>query len=602
MIRNISLILLLILSSCSEFLEEVPSTSFSESSAYSTEEALEASLTGCYSAMQGSSMFQGEMAEYLQYCSLLVHWKGTRTQQQWVQAFDLTMYSVNSNNQKMFSALYAAVFRCNKLIDALPSSPVDDGFKKEIEAEARLLRGILYFTLVRLYGDVPLVLAPASNVSETAVPRTPYQQVYAQIIADFEYAHANMRDESRQTAVTGTSGRPHRWAAASFLAAVYVQIACLMENPQDQWFDLSKEGRAPDFSHCGIADASAAWKLALDTAESVIAEGGYSLAEDYRSLFSWASPEDYMLKERIFVLQSTDNGTSGNYMAVRTLPEYPEGTHNVTTENKNTGRIRPERFVFQKWAATYGGVRADDSRTDVKNRLYLSCPDPRFDATFIHTSYFNQNRNADVALYPSKGCVRNKCSSEPYFRKYLNPRYDVGNSYADFYMMRYADVLLMAAEASASLSEGPGDAYWQKALDYVGEIHARARRSVPEGEPEAAQPTWEGRTFADADELVKAIMWERVFEMSCEGHEFFDTHRRGVRYIIDEITVPMNEFLALSDQSYGSKSYKSLLYNGVTLPTEPDVVRKGLLVAFPEDEIRYNQAIDYDDQNDFYVE
>ena len=90
--------------------------------------------------------------------------------------------------------------------------------------------------------------------------------------------------------------------------------------------------------------------------------------------------------------------------------------------------------------------------------------------------------------------------------------------------------------------------------------------------------------------------------MSCEGHEFFDTHRRGVRYIIDEITVPMNEFLALSDQSYGSKSYKSLLYNGVTLPTEPDVVRKGLLVAFPEDEIRYNQAIDYDDQNDFYVE
>lgn len=591
--------LILLLTSCS-FLEENPTTSFSESSVYATEEGLDASLIGCYAGMQGSSMYQGEMAEYLQFCSQLVHWKSGRTAQQWTQTLSMTMYSNSDQNYKMFRGLYAAIFRCNKLISSLPDSPVDEAFKREVEGEAKLLRGILYFTLVRLYGDVPLITEPATDIRETEVPRTHYCKIYGQILDDLTYAEENMRDEVRQIQVSGLSGRPHRWAATSFKSLVYVQMACLLECPDDQWFDMSKEGRAPDFSFCSVTSAEDAWKKALELSESVITSGAYELADRYTDLFRWSSPEDYQLKERIFVLQSTDNGTTGNYLSVRTLPAYPDGTLNVSTENKNNGRIRPERFVFQKWAQTYGGEKVTSREDNVKN-IYVSCPDPRFDATYIHTKYFNQKDRKDVSLYPAPGCVRNSNAKEAYFRKYLNPQYNAGSSYADFYLMRYAEVLLIAAESAASLSEGPGDSHWTKSLGYVEQLHARARRSVPDGQPESDQPVWESGRFTSKEELVKAIMWERVFEMSCEGHEFYDSHRRGAQYMIDEITMPMNAFLELSAQSYGSKSYKAVLFNGLTLPVDPVEVRKALLLSFPEEEIRFNPAIGTEDQNDFFV-
>ena len=63
----------------------------------------------------------------------------------------------------------------------------------------------------------------------------------------------------------------------------------------------------------------------------------------------------------------------------------------------------------------------------------------------------------------------------------------------------------------------------------------------------------------------------------------------------------VNEFLDKAPQSYGSKSYKSVLFNGQPLPVEPSEVRKGLLLAFPEEEIRFNPAIGPEHQNDFYI-
>lgn len=71
--------------------------------------------------------------------------------------------------------------------------------------------------------------------------------------------------------------------------------------------------------------------------------------------------------------------------------------------------------------------------------------------------------------------------------------------------------------------------------------------------------------------------------------------------MIDEITTPMNAFLELAAQSYGSKSYKAVLFNGQLLPVDPAEVRKALLLSFPEEEIRFNPAIGTEDQNDFFV-
>lgn len=586
--------------SCSDFLEELPTTGLSD--VYTTEGALEANIIGCYGSMQSGSGWQGEFTEYLQYASGLIRWKSSRNTENWTQTITLSMFPRNTINEKYYNFFYASIHDCNRLIENLPESPVDIGFKNEIEAEARLIRAINYFALVRLYGDVPLVTETARNLVETSSPRVSYLRIYEQILEDLKFAETYMRSPKRQTEVTGATGRPHKWAATSIKVAVYAQIACLIENKEYQFFDYEKNPeRYPDFSFIKKEDgtdletAADAWKLCLDAAEAVKASGVYELAYSYADLFRWTEPADYQLKERIFVLNSTDNGATGVYTAVRTLPAFPEGTMQAVSNN-NTGRIRPGRYVLQKWASVHGGELAE-GREDGYS-VYDLCPDPRYDISYFHTTY----RRIDgtyTDLYPKDGKVE-KCASDPYFKKYLNPRFNLSCSYADFYLMRYAEVLLYAAEAAASLMDVDAS-YKQKAYDFMEEIHARARRTKEGGSIYPSMADWGNLTTKE--QLIDAIMWERVFEMHGEGHEFFDTHRRGAKFMSDWLTKPINAFLKEPEQSgTSSGSEFAHLFFSHYLPENYQELRKSILLAFPDVEFRNNSAISSDQQNDFYFE
>lgn len=595
-------VLLLCFTSCADFLEECPTTSLYEDAVYSTEADLEAGVIGCYASMRGGGGWQGELGEYLQYASCLVRWKNYRSTENWTQTLTLSMFSKNSINEKYYNFFYSSIYKCNRLIENLPSSPVDTTFKNEIEAEARLIRAIDYFGLVRLYGDVPLITETAKVIEDIASPRVSYMKVYEQILEDIHFAEKYMRSPSRQNDVTGASGRPNKWAATSLKVAVYAQIACMLENMPYHFFDLTKEGRAPDFSFADIDTARDAWEFSLKAAEEVIASGTYALADSYADLFRWTYPEDFQLKERIFVLQSSDNASDGIYLAARTLPLYPEGSSNVSVENNNAGRIRPERYVLQKWSKIHGG-KLQTKRTDSLTTVYSNCKDPRYDISYFHTKYMRLDDSSTVRLYPSNGRVAAKNAYEAYFKKYLSPRFDMGAGLADFYLMRYAEVILYAAEASASLSAGPGDAYWNKAMEYMEKIHERARRSVEGGSEYPNMSDW--GTLSSSKELVDAIMWERVFEMHGEGHEFFDTHRRGGQFMSEWLTKPLNEFLRMPEQGGDANTSGSVfrnLYYSHFLEEDPQKLRRSILLAFPDSEFRNNPAISFDQQNDFYVE
>ena len=169
--------------------------------------------------------------------------------------------------------------------------------------------------------------------------------------------------------------------------------------------------------------------------------------------------------------------------------------------------------------------------------------------------------------------------------------------------MRYAEVILYAAEAAASLNETP------KAYEYMERIHARARRSIEGGSAHPTMADW--GTLATKDELIAAIMWERVFELHGEGHEFFDTHRRGAKFMSEWLTKPINAFLkepeqcgvqdiTVSDPAKNTE-FKNLFYSHF-LPEDVQELRKSILLAFPEVEFRNNSAIGADEQNDFYFD
>lgn len=596
-------------SSCSDFLTEYPTTSLSEGPIYNTESGLEAAIAGCYQSMQaGNGCWQRNMAEFLQPASGLVCWKGNRTTEDWTQTMRLTMLPLNARNSDTFDHFYASISKCNKIIEKMPESTADQNFKNEIEAEARLIRAIDYFSLARIYGDVPLMLKSPATAAEGNAPRASYMDVYKQILIDLEFAEANMRDAARQAQVSGTVGRPNKWAATSMKAAVYAQIACLLENKEYMFFDLNKEGRAPDFSSIGIATAEDAWTLSLQASESVINEGPYELEPSYAGLFDWGIGKPvYMSKERVFVLNCTNN-TNFSFLTTRSMPQWVAGTMNTTTTNGNWGRVRPSRFVLTKWAEVHGGVKWTGNAK--LTNIYKSVPDPRYDISYFHSSYQKQQNGTlgTNKIWPYYNYTNAFCNVNwylPFFKKYLDPHWDVTNGYADFYLMRYAEVILYAAEAAASLSNGPGDANWTKALGYMEQIHARARRSVADGKSEATHPRMsDWGDLSSPKELVDAIMWERVFELSGENHEYFDTHRRGAKWMKEWLTVPLNAFNTHPDQNYKAKNTDKTFfaqhYGEYLFEEDIQTLRKAVVCSYPDKDLRNNTALSEEDVNDFY--
>lgn len=626
-----------LLTSC-HFLDEKPTTSLGDEDAYGSTGALEAQIYGVLMRFYGDAMITGNMNEFLMDCSGLIHWgdaptRLTDAQQRWTCSFAFTQYSSHPLNYNEYCGFFAVVDRATRLLEHLPDSPVDEGFKREIGGEARFYRALAYFYLVRGWGDVPLRTRTATNYEESNAPRDAFWKVYAQIVEDLEYAFENMRDYGRTLEVAGqAAGRPCRWAAQSLLSYVYLTIGTLTAHSDDNFWDPAKRQERygvsqPDFSGAldGITASSSmeevskkAFEEALRCAEDVIEHGPYELAPKYQDLFRWTNPEDYTLKERIFVLtNSPESGTSAsNYTAIRSLPRFPEGTANVSVNNNNYGRWRPTRFVYQKWCETHGGVKGDAQTT---SEIYVSCPDPRFDVTIWHDGYTRQDTGDFLELYPSPGRVFNRiynADMEPFFRKYLDPTYDANSGRADFYVLRFAEVYLIAAEAAANLSTGAGDANWQKAMGYVETVHARARRSVPDGEPDAEFPKWESNRFQDAADphqaLINGIFWERIFELYAEGHEYWDTHRMGATWMAENIAQPIVDFLLLPEQQYdrydraapNDRNFCLRHYGSNTPPyrTAPADLRGSLILEFPQQEIVSNHGISQEDaMNDFHT-
>ena len=165
--------------------------------------------------------------------------------------------------------------------------------------------------------------------------------------------------------------------------------------------------------------------------------------------------------------------------------------------------------------------------------------------------------------------------------------------------MRLAEVYLIAAEAAASLSASPGDPWGTEAIRNVNILRGRAQRSVDAG-VKTTPPDWQVEDFATSEELINAVMWERTVELAAEGHEWFDTHRRGATWLRDNIAVPANAFYMDNEdmRTYRVTYYIGCDSRGYIFPTDVQDLRKSLLCAYPERELRLNTAPNY--QNDYY--
>ena len=584
-------------SSCSDFLAENPTTSYMETSVYKTESSLESLVYGLY-RLTFSSTSSTEMFYNFGCSSMFIHWKrGNRSGRQYEQYLRGTLYADQTNGASIFRAQFSAIQSCNTILEGLETSPVDEQYKTEIKAEVLLLRAINYFYAVRMFGDVPLFTSPIKSDKDSYVKRTAYNKVYGQIIEDLKYAALYMRDEARQTEVAGQNGRACKYAATAFLAEVYLQIGSLLASPDDQAFGTVETGyERPDFSQQGIASAQDAFTLALKAADEVIFHGPYELEPDFRTLFCWEpsqSPNAFFSKERIFAMQNTPNGGTAARFTMNTLPNFMYGTLQSQTLHtcSTAGYIRPPRFVLDKWARTYGGKPSQAGGLV----FYTDCQDPRYDATYITKYQVTASSSGavydpprDVSMYPFDN------GDDPYFRKYFCSDYDADAAYADFYVLRLAQIYLVAAEACARAGI-VGEQGWD-AYTYVDKVHARARGELSATAVQSEYPRW-NTSFSTTEELVSAIFWEIIYETHGEGQEWFNSHRNGGAWIVENVYEPIHQFMNEPEQeSYREQWWYNL---GYELPRTEHNARCGLLCEYPEYELQYNQALSTKDQNVF---
>jgi starch-binding outer membrane protein, SusD/RagB family len=226
--KNIFLILLLAFSlgSCKKFLEEVPKDQVTNSTFYATEADIEAGVDGIYNAARFEAasglpiMFPLEQMSDDGAYSTNTNFVAERS-----QLDIMTFTSANSVIGGMWSRSYTVINRANNVIKfAGDSVKFRAKTIRLAQAQARFFRAFYHFRLVQIFGDVPLMMAPADVTAGNIFPqRAAIRVVYDSVINDLKYAKANLDSSYVYTGSDG--GRVTAAAAKALLGKVYLTMA-----------------------------------------------------------------------------------------------------------------------------------------------------------------------------------------------------------------------------------------------------------------------------------------------------------------------------------------------------------------------------------------
>ena len=424
------------------------------------------------------------------------------------QLNEIERYDVQANNGAVhdkWRAAYDGVGMANQTLRLMKNATdMDDAEKLQVEAQARFLRGFHHFEAKRVFNKVPFV-------PETAITNTDFRalsneaDIYPQIEEDLKFAFDNLPETQAQI------GRVNKWAAGAFLAKAKLYQKKYAE--------------------------------AKTLFDEIIAKGVTSKGEKYGLLDKFSQVfrgENENSKEVIFGVQVTvGDGTGGaNSNTDLELPNphnkgpvgccgFFQPTQTLANSYKTTAEGLPDPTPH---VSPVTNQESNPSAFPYRGRL-----DPRIDWTMgrVGITYLDWGL-ADASW------IRNTPNGGPFLPKKLNATkaedgtYQIsggwgqGQSGRNILVMRYADLLLMAAECEVEVGS------LEKAREYVNMVRKRA--SNPEdflksaaGTPEAQYTIGEYTApFADKAAATAAVRNERLFELALEGHRFFDLVRWGV--------------------------------------------------------------------------
>lgn len=215
----VSLAVIILMMSCKKsYFDKYPTDQPTESTFYTDETSIKQVLNDAYFSLRESYRYYfaiGDLASDDVYNSKFNNSSAHITINESNVVADNTIIS------ELWNRAYATISRTNLVLDNIDKVKIDATLKAQYINEAKFLRGLMYFNLVRIYGDVPLVLKDVKTQQEAlSYGREPVAKVYDQIIADFTAAE----DLPAAYTVNQDIGRATKWAAKGMLAKVYLTL------------------------------------------------------------------------------------------------------------------------------------------------------------------------------------------------------------------------------------------------------------------------------------------------------------------------------------------------------------------------------------------
>lgn len=451
--------------SCSDFLEEKTRSELSSGQNFTAPAHARTAVNKLYRC--GAPELYGNGGVYMPSGSTMGgyisgffdnEYKGQEIIAAYSQALTISSKNIAGSMDDIWDKCYESISRANTAIQYIPTTPgLTETERDNLMAQAKFFRAFDYFYLVKFFGDVPLITEPTESIDDMLyIPRTASVQVYAQIIDDLTFAASKLND----VAFTENQFRIAKGTAQTMLADAYLQMG-------------------------GYPVQANKYAEAAAVAREVIKSGKYELIQ-----------------------HGTIPETSA-YNVMRTVDNSKEYIYSYEYESSIASNPKAQ-ICLPKIAASWNVLAYSLTNNAYRPvEEYLNVYDPAKDLRIQEKQFFHTS----VTFEKDGKSVTQTFEPTPYIWYADDVLFKIAKSSKDLILYRYAEVLLIAAEAIAT-TEG----VTAEAVNYLAAVRARAYQTTP---AEIAKTL----TGLSKEAFIQQVWTERLRELVLDMRVWSDIQR-----------------------------------------------------------------------------